>query len=404
MSGAGAPCATAASAPERLPLAALLALAMAGFVTILTEALPAGLLLPMSAGLGVSEALVGQLVTVYALGSLAAAIPLTAATQSLRRRPLLLAAIVGFAATNTATALTDRYAVMLAARFLAGVSAGLLWSLAAGYAARMVPPHLKGRAIAVAMIGTPLALSLGIPAGTLLGAAVGWRSAFATMSVLAAALVVWVLAKVPDFPGRASGRRQGLAAVFRLPGVRPVLLATLGFVLAHNLLYTYIAPLAARAGLVARLDALLFAFGTAAVAGIWIVGVLVDRRLRALTLASTALFALAALALGLRGDAAPVVWAAVALWGLVFGGVATLFQTASAHAAGEAADVAQSMIVTVWNLAIAGGGLLGGALLESRWGVAALPWAALPLLAIALATAWSARRHGFPGPRPGANP
>lgn len=383
-------------------MAALLALAMGGFVTILTEALPAGLLLPMAAGLGVSEALVGQLVTVYALGSLAAAIPLTAATRSLRRRPLLLAAIVGFAATNTVTALTDCYAVMLAARFLAGVSAGLLWSLAAGYAARMVPPHLRGRAIAVAMVGTPLALSLGIPAGTLLGAAVGWRSAFAMMSVLAAALVVWVLAKVPDFPGRAPGPRQGPAAVLRLPGVRPVLLATLGFVLAHNLLYTYIAPLAARAGLEARLDALLFAFGAAAVAGICIVGVLVDRRLRALTLASTALFALAALALGLRGGAAQVVWAAVALWGLVFGGVATLFQTASAQAAGEAADVAQSMIVTVWNLAIAGGGLLGGALLESRWGAAALPWAALPLLAIALATAWSARRHGFPGagPRP----
>lgn len=61
--------------PDVLPLGGLLALACAGFITILTEAMPAGLLPQMGAGLGVSPALVGQLVTLYALGSLLAAIP-----------------------------------------------------------------------------------------------------------------------------------------------------------------------------------------------------------------------------------------------------------------------------------------------------------------------------------------
>ena len=68
---------TPAAGRERLPLASLLALAMAAFVTVLTEALPAGLLPQMAAGLGVSEAWVGQTITVYAIGSLIAAIPLT---------------------------------------------------------------------------------------------------------------------------------------------------------------------------------------------------------------------------------------------------------------------------------------------------------------------------------------
>ncbi|MGL4290466.1 MAG: MFS transporter, partial [Phreatobacter sp.] len=77
------------------------------------------------------------------------------------------------------------------------------------------------------------------------------------------------------------------------------------------------------------------------------------------------------------------------------GGVATLFQTASAKTAGEAADVAQSMIVTVWNIAIAGGGLAGGLLLETS-GIAALPWALVILLAPTLVVAWLARDHGFP--------
>ncbi|MCJ8355762.1 MFS transporter, partial [Novacetimonas hansenii] len=133
--------------------------------TILTEALPAGLLPQMGRSLNVSDAMVGQLVTLYAIGSLVAAIPLTSATQGWRRRRLLLLAIGGFAVVNTVTAVSTSYVLTLAARFLAGVSAGLLWALLAGYASRMVAPALQGRAIAVAMVGTPLALSFGIPLG-----------------------------------------------------------------------------------------------------------------------------------------------------------------------------------------------------------------------------------------------
>lgn len=130
----------------------------------------------------------------------------------------------------------------MAARFLAGVSAGLLWALLAGYAARMVPEHLKGRAIAVAMVGIPLALSLGVPSGTLLGAIMGWRACFGIMSVMTLGLVAWVLASVPDFAGQPASQQLPLARVFTLPGVRTVLFVTLAYVLAHNILYTYIAP------------------------------------------------------------------------------------------------------------------------------------------------------------------
>lgn len=82
------------STSGRLPLGGLLALATAGFITILTEALPAGLLPQMGRSLNVSDAMVGQLVTLYAIGSLVAAIPLTSATQGWRRRRLLLCALM----------------------------------------------------------------------------------------------------------------------------------------------------------------------------------------------------------------------------------------------------------------------------------------------------------------------
>lgn len=396
---AGLDCSRATASPQRardaLPLAALLALAMAAFITILTEALPAGLLPQMGLGLGVSEALVGQLVTVYALGSLLTAIPLTAATQGLRRRPVLLVAIAGFVIANTVTTLSASYPLTLAARFVAGVSAGLLWALLAGYAARMVPGHLQGRAIAIAMVGTPLALSLGVPAGTWLGTALGWRVCFGIMTLLALALMVLVRARVPDFPGQAPGQRQSLRRVFTLPGIRPVLFVVLTYVLAHNILYTYIAPFLAAAGMAQRTDLILLDFGIASLAGIWITGVLIDRHLRRLALICTVLFAGAALWLGLANGQAAALYLAVAVWGLSFGGAASLFQTALAKTAGESADVAQSMLVTTWNLAIAGGGIIGGVLVE-RVGVAAFTPVLLVLLAATLATLVSARRHGFP--------
>lgn len=380
---------------DRLPIAALLALAIAGFITIVTEALPAGLLPQISAGMNISGALAGQFVTLYAVGSLVAAIPLITATQGVRRRPLLLLALAGFVVANTVTAFSVNYVITMAARFLAGVSAGLVWALLAGYAARMVPDEKKGRAIAIAMVGTPLALSLGVPAGTLLGSLIGWRMCFGIMSVMAVGLMVWVRIRVPDFAGLAAGKRLPLRQILTLAGVRPVLFVVLTFVLAHNIFYTYIAPFLASVSMAERTDLILLVFGVASLLGIWVIGVFVDRYLRLLTLISTALFALSAFVLGVMNDMPAAVYVAVAVWGLSFGGAATLFQTAIARNAGDAADVAQSMLVTAWNLAIAGGGIVGGILLDYLGSTAFSPAVVLLLLS-ALAVIWAARLHGFP--------
>ncbi|HAE49566.1 MAG: MFS transporter [Tistrella sp.] len=383
------------SSQARLPLGGLLALALASFITVLTEALPAGLLPGIAAGFDISEALAGQMVTVYALGSLLAAVPVTLATRGMRRRPLLLASVAGFVVANGVTAVSGDVTLTLVARFAAGVAAGVLWALLAGYAARMAPEALRGRAIAIAMAGTPLALSLGVPAGTFLGGIIGWRASFALMSLGAALLMVWIRLGVPDFPGEPAGRRVPASRVLALPGVAGVLAVMMLYVLAHNLLYTYIAPLLALAGLGTRVDLVLAVFGLAAILGIWATGLVVDRHLRRAMQLSLWGFVLSAILLAAGSDAAVVV-AAIGLWGLAFGGAATLFQTALARAAGPAADVAQSMLVTGWNLAIAGGGLVGGLLLDLR-GPDVLGPVALVLLLPAAAILAGARRHGFPG-------
>lgn len=380
---------------DRLPMSGLLALAMTGFICIATETLPAGLLPQISQSLNISQSAAGQMVTVYAIGSLLAAIPLTIAMQGWRRRSVLLLTVGGFLVFNTVTALSHNVALTLAARFFAGVAAGLAWSLLAGYARRMVAAHQQGRAMAVAMVGTPIALSLGVPLGTWLGAAIGWRTTFAVMSALSLVLVGWVLAAVPDFPGQPRAQKMPLLRVFTTPGIRTALGVVIAWMLAHNILYTYIAPFAGTAGLSDRVDLLLFVFGVAALAGIWITGRAVDRHLRTAVLTSLGVFALTVSALALCNGAAWIFFIGVAIWGLTFGGAATLLQTALADTAGTGADVALSMNVVAWNGAIAAAGMLGGILLD-RWGPGSFIWAVLPLIVAGFLLAWSARSSAFP--------
>ncbi|MCP1464540.1 MFS transporter [Pseudomonas sp. S3E17] len=389
---------------ERLPIGALLALAMTGFLCIVTETLPAGLLPLISDGLAISPSMAGQMVTAYALGSVLAVIPMTIATRSWRRRNVLLLTIVGFLLFNSITALSSHYGVTLVARFFAGVAAGLAWSLLAGYARRMVAPHQQGKALALAMVGTPIALSLGVPLGTWLGGLVGWRTTFGLMSAVSLILIAWVLVKVPDYAPQPAHQRLSLGKVLTTPGVRPVLAVVISWMLAHNILYTYIAPFVAPAGLAERVDLVLLVFGIAALAGIWITARLVEPLLRNTVLASLASFALISLVFGLLGTMPQVIYLGVAVWGLSFGGAATLLQTALADAAGEGADVALSLNVVAWNSAIAGSGVVGGVLLDT-WGVGAFAWAMLLLVAVAFAIAWVASAHGFkPGARDAGKP
>ena len=392
------PSLTLSASSDRLPVGALLALAMTGFICIVTETLPAGLLPLISDGLAISPSMAGQMVTAYALGSVLAVIPMTIATRGWRRRNVLLLTIAGFLLFNSITALSSHYGVTLVARFFAGVAAGLAWSLLAGYARRMVAPQQQGRALALAMVGTPIALSLGVPLGTWLGGLLGWRTTFGLMSGVSLVLIGWVLVKVPDFAPQPAHQRMSLRKVLTTPGVRPVLAVVISWMLAHNILYTYIAPFVAPAGLAERVDLVLLVFGIAALAGIWGTARLVEPLLRNTVLVSLAAFAAVSVLLGLLGNVPQVIYLGVAVWGLSFGGAATLLQTALADAAGDGADVALSLNVVAWNSAIAGSGVVGGVLLDT-WGVAAFAWAMLLLVGVAFAIAWAASAHGF---RPGA--
>ncbi|MCI4592272.1 MFS transporter [Sphingobium sp. BYY-5] len=100
---------------------------------------------------------------------------------------------------------------------------GLAWSLLAGYARLMVSVRQQAKAMAIAMVGTPIALSLDVPLGTWFGSLIGWRTAFWIMSLLTLILIIWILVKAANYPGQKKGERMPLLRIFSTPGVRPVL-------------------------------------------------------------------------------------------------------------------------------------------------------------------------------------
>jgi predicted MFS family arabinose efflux permease len=159
------------------------------------------------------------------------------------------------------------------------------------------------------MAGTPLALSIGVPIGTFVGNLIGWRLCFAMLSVMSLLLIIVLRLSAPDHGAAAVQQRLSLRRVAQLPGVGGVLLLVLCFVLAHNLLYTYISPFLAPAGLAARTDAVLLLFGLCSLASIAVTGMLIDRYLHRLTVLSVGLFMLAALLLQLNASSASTVWA-----------------------------------------------------------------------------------------------
>nr|WP_253941589.1 MULTISPECIES: MFS transporter [unclassified Novosphingobium] len=266
-----------------------------------------------------------------------------------------------------------------------------MWSLLAGYAARMSPAHLSGRAIAIAASGATIAVVFGVPLSTLLGSLVGWQGAFGVMSALSLVVIVWVIAVVPDFPGQSKEERQSLVAVFNIQGIRPILFLVFTFILSHNILYIYIEPLLRPSGLSGRVGIVLFTFGLGSLAGLWLVGLLVDRRLELFAVASVLIFALAVVLLGLCGNIASAIYPTVIVWGLAVGGFATITQAALARFAGSAVDVAQAMYTTGWNTAVAVAGMLGGVLLDGP-GTIVFPWVVAVVLALALAGVLSMNR------------
>jgi len=378
----------------KFPLVGLLTLAMTGFLAIMTETLPAGLLLYISHDFDISKSAAGQLVTLYAIGSIIAAIPIIALTKKWSRKRLLLTASIGFFIFNSLTAISTIFWLTLVARLFVGMAAGVVWGMLAGYARRMVIAEYKGRAMAIVLSGTPVALSFGVPLGIFLGSIMDWHIIFGIMSIFSLILIIMIIITVPDFAGQTEGTESNYKTVWHKPGVRPILAVTLFWMGGHNIFYTYIAPFLSSKG-ISRIDISLLVFGVASLISIFIIGATIDKYLRKLAIFSLGLFALDALTFTLAINSVMTLNLEVALWGLSFGGAATILQTALGEAVEEhELDIVMSINATIWNISIALGAVVGGVLLD-KVGVNGFPWVILVMSLIALLIVWRSKRYSF---------
>ncbi len=384
------------------PYAQLTVLAAAAFVYVTAEILPVGALPAIAADLDIAPATVGTLLAGYALIAAVATLPLVRWTARWPRRRALLLTLVCLTVSQALSVLAPNFAVLSVARVLCALTHGLMWSVLAPIAVRLVPPGHGGRATTAVYAGTALALVAGKPMTALLSQAWGWRTAAAAVMVAAAAVTLAARLLLPVLPatttgptGRVSRRRwHRNRALATLCGL------TMVGVSAHFMSYTYIAVVIGEVTDTATAP-VLAGFGVAGLVAMAVFARPLDRWPRPVLMTALAglVAAFAGLAFVAGGDPRPVLGVVGMLaWGAMSTALPPMLQSAAITSAPEDPDGASGLYVAMFQAGIVTGALAGGALFGAGGAfavlsasaaltavvliaVAALPWLLAPVTA-----------------------
>lgn len=343
---------------------AVFSLAMGVFGLLTAEYLPASLLTPMAAELGVSEALAGQAVTVTAVAALFSGLLLPGLTRGIDRRVVLLGFSVLMIASNLLVAFSSSLMVLLVMRILLGIALGGFWSMAAAVAMRLVPPTLLPRALSIIFSGIAVGTVVAVPFGSYLGGLYGWRSAFVAAAAVGVVTLVFQLFTLPPLAPRRPARLRTVLEVLLRPGIAVGMLACVLVHTGHFALFTYIRPfLESTSGVGAEgLALMLLGFGAANFVGTLLAGWLLEKSPRGTMVLMPALVGVAALALVWLPASVPGQVVLLALWGMAFGGVPVAWSNWVARAVPDQAESAGGMVVASVQSAIAAGAAAGGAM------------------------------------------
>ena len=345
---------------------AVFALALGVFSFVTAEFLPANLLTPMAAALGVSEALVAQAITVTAASALVAAAIGSVVTRRLDRRLVLLCYSVLLIVSDLLVAVAPGLTFLLLARILLGIALGGFWGMATAVAMRLVPKAMVPRALSIVLSGVSISTIVAAPAAVFLGHLFGWRIVF----LLAAGLgLVTLLLQVAFLPRLAPVNLASLDTLTRVSlrrGFGSGMLSAVMVFSGHFALFTYLRSYLEDIEHVSAntFSALLLGFGTANFTGNLIAGALLQHRLR-LTLALMPLMiGVSALMLAVLHGNTLVCILVVALWGLAYGGVPVGWSTWVATSAPDEAESAGGLLVAAVEFAIGCGAAVGGVIFD----------------------------------------
>ena len=388
-------------------------LAAAAFTYVTAEILPVGALSSIARNLHVSVVLVGTLLTWYALVAALTTFPLVRWTAHWPRRRALVFSLVCLTVSQLISALAPNFAVLAAGRVLCAVTHGLLWSVIAPIATRLVPPSHGGRATMSIYVGTSLALVVGSPLTAAMSLMWGWRLAAVCVTVAAAVVTVAARVLLPkmvltDEQLKCVGPR---ARHHRNRPLIIVSLITMVGVTGHFVSYTYIVVIIREVVGVrgTTLAWVLAAYGAAGVIAVGMVARPLDRRPRGAIIGcmaglTVAFVVLTALAFGGEPVAAQYSVAligtcAIVLWGAMATAVSPMMQAAAMRTGADDPDGASGLYVTAFQVGIMAGSLAGGLLYERS--VALMLTASAGLMAAALVGA-AANRHTLDVAPPGS--
>jgi predicted MFS family arabinose efflux permease len=376
--------------------AQLAVLAAAAFTYVTAEILPVGALPAIARNLQVSVVLVGTLLTWYALVAALSTFPLVRWTAHWPRRRALIVSLVCLTVSQLVSALAPNFAVLAVGRVLCALTHGLLWSIIAPIATRLVPPSHAGRATMSIYIGTSLALVIGSPLTAALSLMWGWRLAAVCVTVAAAVVTVAAWLLLPELVLSADQLKcvGPRARHHRNRALIVVSLITMVGVTGHFVSYTYIVVIIREVVGVRgpNLAWVLAAYGAAGVIAVGLVARPLDRRPKGAVLLcmaglTAAFVVLTALAFGGGRAAAPYSVAligigAIVLWGAMATAVSPMLQSAAMRNGADDPDGASGLYVTAFQVGIMAGSLAGGLLYERS--VALMLTASAGLMAVAL--------------------
>ncbi len=354
------------TAQEKASWAGVVSLSLGIFAIVMAEFLPASLLPRIADDLTVSVGAAGQAVSVTAFAAALSALFISAVLPEADRRRVMIGLTLLAVLSNVVVALAPNLFVLLAARILLGVALGGFWAMATAMAAHLVPAHHLGRALTVINSGVAVATVAAVPLGAWLGDVWGWRAVFllgAGVGVLALIAQAVTLPRVT--PTGATGL-GALGAVLRSGVVLAGLFAILLIFSGHFSGFTYIRSAAeSLSGIDGGVFAvLLLVFGVANFAGTALAGPLADRSPRTGVFLFPAVLGAGMLAMYFIGGSLVGLFIAAALWGLGFGGIPTTVLSWGARTQPDRLEQIGGLIVTICNVAIAVGAIVGGFLVD----------------------------------------
>ncbi|MCF5710057.1 MFS transporter [Pseudomonas syringae] len=368
----------------------ILLLSAAGFTVLTTEFVIVGLLPAMARDLAVTVPQAGLLVTLFAFTVAAFGPFLTAYCSRFDRKRLFVGILILFGLSNALAAVAPNIAVMGLARLIPALGLPVFWALASETAVDIVGPQFAGRAIARIGFGIVCATVFGIPVGTLISDAFGWRTAFAALSVLAFAKALLLTIYLPQ----TLVKKEPVSILSQFGILRSRLM--LGHVLLSVLVfsgmftaYTYLADmLESLAGFDGALVGwCLMGFGAVGLLGNSLGGRMVDRHPLIASLVFCAFMIVGMVAVVPSIHSYVALAFALAVWGVTQAALFLVSHVRLIKAAPQAPAFAASLNIAGANLGIGIGALIGGRVID-HLGLDSLGFAAAGIIFLAILLAW----------------